>query len=61
MSNKDLRLDPHDLPKQNAWWYEEARGISVYVKQGGSPLPVVVISWQSLRAALKRKDKRAKR
>ena len=55
MSDKDLKLEPHNL-KDDAWWYEENSGIEVHID---CPLKhhAIKISWGSLRNALKRKDK----
>jgi len=70
MAAKDLKLTPHQL-SPDAWWYEDNGGISIYTStsqrakdfevDGAVPIHsetrVTFISWRSLRAALKRKDK----
>ena len=58
MANKDLRLEPHKLVKNKkcicSMWYEHSGGISV-IPNGDL---IVDIKWSSIRAALKRKDKK---
>ncbi len=61
MVEKFLSVDPHKID-DDVWWYEENIGITVVVRfrdnQGiciGSEQRV--ISWRSLRAALRRKNK----
>jgi hypothetical protein len=60
MANKDLSLKPHHQKKDESWWwYEENQGISVVVERSQIPGEVGIfdIPWQSIRAALRRKDK----
>lgn len=57
MGNKDLSLKPHDIDK-NTWWYEEPAGIHIVHREGdgGNTTAVhLVIRWESVKAALKRK------
>jgi len=65
MSNKHLSLKPHQIKGSNgsAWWYEESSGIYLYRKHfnddGKSSITYKCkILWRSIRAALKREDKR---
>lgn len=60
------RLKPYTLKqvpsvehKQTAWAYEEAGGISIYFSSTTTNLATRVgeLSWRSIRAALRRKDK----
>jgi len=55
MSAKDLKRSPH-LVDDRAWWYEDIRGIVVVVESSKTRL--LTLPWRSLRAALKRKDKK---
>jgi len=54
-----LKLAAHKLSVNigAAWWYEENDGISVITEMSGRN-QVIKIRWTSIRAALKRKDKR---
>ncbi len=58
MANKHLQLEPHKLVKNkksiDSIWYEHSGGISA-IPNGDL---IVDIKWSSLRAALKRKDKK---
>jgi len=61
MADKDLKRSSH-RNKDGWWWYEEPKGIAVMVPQNdraGNHLRTTehVITWRSLRGALKRKDK----
>lgn len=65
MANEHLQLKPHMTPDMNVWWYEEPAGI-VLVRADSSILPGIsnhstLIRWSSIRAALRRKDKAAKK
>ncbi|MFA5056529.1 MAG: hypothetical protein WC485_00310 [Opitutaceae bacterium] len=57
MSNKHLQLKPHRFKNRDGWWYEEPEGIMVVVYESGQHT-IARIRWSSLRAALKRKDKK---
>ena len=61
MANKDLKLKPHNLRDQNAWWYEEPHGLTVCsefsIHGTYKKVQIVKISWKALRGALARKDK----
>jgi hypothetical protein len=57
MSRDHLKLWPHNI-NENWWWYEEPQGICVVHHQGTKGAAMVNISWRSLRAALKRLDKK---
>lgn len=62
MSNKDLSGKPHNIKsKGEMWWYEENAGIKILCNrnEGEENYPIVtgIISWRTIRAALKRKDK----
>lgn len=63
MSKKHLSNDPHQIGKVpgEAWWYEEVKGIEIYIYRrsstGGPDTKKFVIPWAEVRAALKRKDK----
>lgn len=57
MANKHLNRKPHHID-ENTWWYEESRGIQIYVEKLGNVDPVIVnISWSELRDALDRKNR----
>lgn len=62
MSNKDLREDPHDLKdvrsgtESENWWYESKRGVEVVAPCECGKAKILLITWRSLRSALKRKD-----
>ncbi|MDH3981311.1 MAG: hypothetical protein OES84_00245 [Kiritimatiellaceae bacterium] len=55
MSEKDLKLEPHNVT-ENLWWYEENAGVLI-VFEGKNGPEQAIISWRSLRNALERKDK----
>lgn len=59
MSKQDLRRSPHKVKNIDwAWWYEEKYGICVVVHQGTRGAITLDIPWRSIRAALKRLDKK---
>lgn len=64
MANKDLQSEPHNAKdKSNWWWYEEPAGIYIQHKvtdEDGnySRHSSTLIKWTSIRAALRRKDRR---
>ena len=62
MSKKHLQRGPHSISKSEnclAWWYEDNGGIdvrfSMQTQAGGGNM---FIPWSSIRAAMKRKDKK---
>lgn len=57
MSQKHLSLKPHSV-NHNTWWYEENGGIDIYTTAVNGEQVKLRIPWVSLRAALKRKDKK---
>ena len=61
MSDKDLRFHPH-IVNQHFWWYEEKRGICICTEahdyKGEKGVELNYIPWNSIRATLKRKDKK---
>ena len=61
MSSKHLKPNPH-LVNEHFWWFEETRGICVCTENfsngEGRKVDVNYIPWNSIRAALKRKDKK---
>ena len=61
MADTDLRRTSHKVRgTKNAWWYEEARGISVIVHRDAiqpSGAAEINIPWRQLRAALSRKER----
>ena len=62
MSNKDLSPCPTDIKSHGSmWFYEQGAGIKIYCdrNEGEENRPIVsgVIPWQTVRAAIKRKDK----
>lgn len=61
MSKKHLKLEPHDakgLHKgYSVWWYEVNAGININWNNGKT-YGNYTIPWESIRAALKRKDKK---
>ena len=61
MSDKDLSKYPHHV-NDRFWWFEEKRGICVcseaWDPEGGKEVVINYIPWNSIRAALKRKDKK---
>jgi len=58
MANKDLRLLPKRSRNGNWWWYEESEGIRVYCLLSEDKISSHLIRWQSIRNALKRKNKK---
>lgn len=57
MSDKDLSMNPHKIRgMKTAWWYEEEKGICLVVEPHDTT-QLITIPWDSLRFALKRKDK----
>jgi hypothetical protein len=62
MSKKHLKRSPHGIKKAEncvAWWHEDNGGIDVrFSMQSQTPQGNVFIPWSSIRAALKRKDKK---
>ena len=67
MANDDLKRTPHHPQKrQDVWWYEESDGIHIvmedrrirYPEDRFVPSNSMKITWASLRAALRRKDKK---
>lgn len=65
MSKKDLKRTPHHPQKrEDVWWYEDNDGIYVVMEAAqhdtvkGGVANTCKITWASLRAALKRKDKK---
>lgn len=64
MSKKDLKRTPHHPQKRDdVWWYEENDGIHIIMEksphhyEGNEVANHCKITWASLRAALRRKDK----
>ena len=60
MSNKDLSTNPH-LVNTHFWWYEVPRGICVCTEaftSEGKKVEINYIPWNSIRAVMKRKDKK---
>lgn len=64
MADKHLSLKPHAIRgTKSAWWYEESKGICLVQEcrdvRGGllADTRQVTIPWDSLRGALKRKDR----
>lgn len=55
--NKCLHLKPHNISSRE-WWYEEPKGIVMVHSCEGCDRTTVLktITWQSIRAALARKD-----
>ena len=63
MSSKHLSRKPHQI-SDHAWWYETPKGLAVIVqslsfdsKQKTGHTAEYHITWQSVRAALRRKDR----
>ena len=58
MANKDLLLKPHQVKDavRDTWWYEENYGFHIFIADS-KELIEIKIPWNSIRAALKRKDK----
>ena len=61
MAEKHLQRKPHCLDDR-IWWYEENDGIDLWInlseKEWSSNFINKKILWRTLRAALKRKDKK---
>ena len=57
MGNRHLSRDPHHTKDDGVWWYEEPVGITLFVEQR-TKVATIIIPWRSIRAALKRKDKK---
>ena len=57
MSKAHLKRAPHTI-NEDWWWYEEPQGICVVHHMGTRGAFTVEIPWRSLRAALKRLDKK---
>ncbi len=59
MANKDLQKERHNI-NPFWWWYEMRSGIKIYHKNPDSIIgkESPVIPWRSIRAALKRKDRK---
>ncbi len=62
MAAKDLSLKPHDI-NENLWWYENYRGVELVIRHTDKNGTYVrtelsIISWDVLRRALARKDKK---
>ena len=59
MSEKHLKRDSHKIRHIDwAWWYEEKQGICVVIHQGTRGAVTIDVPWRSIRAALKRLDKK---
>ena len=65
MAKDDLKRDPHHPGKRDdVWWYEENDGIHIVMEaskhhyEGHEVANTCKITWASLRAALRRKDKK---
>lgn len=66
MAKEHLSLKPHHPTKRgDVWWYEDNDGIFILMENPSKKTHGVVntckIKWSSLRAALARKDRKAKR
>ena len=57
MADKHLHLRPHNVTKQ-FWWYEDRKGLTICSEINGHSFIVGDIPWRSIRAALKRKDRK---
>ena len=58
MANNHLLRRPTNIDK-NHWYYEEPRGIEIYIKTPEmEKTETMKISWGKLRAALERKDRK---
>lgn len=61
MAKKHLSLKPHKVTN-DFWWYEENGGITLcveyYQQNGFRKVSTHKIKWHSIRAALKRKDRK---
>ena len=56
MSNKHLSLEPHKIRgREDAWWYEEAKGINMVVEPQEQTVQIV-IPWKAIKYALARKE-----
>lgn len=59
VSDRHLKGAPHRLrDREDAWWYEESRGMTVVVEFYGAPTQTVLIPWKEVRAALARLDRK---
>ena len=59
MSNKDLRRNSHKVTgTNNVWWYEIPSGIHLLVRHNIGNIKDYTIPWETIRNALKRKDKK---
>ena len=58
MAEKDLRLTSHKVKNdlRDIWWYEVTYGFHIFIADS-EELIEIKIPWNSIRAALKRKDK----
>ena len=58
MANKDLQLKSHQVKDavRDTWWYEETYGFHILTATSEGVIEMN-IPWNSIRAALKRKDK----
>ena len=57
MADKDLKTRPHHHRGEGTWWwYEDPKGMTVVVEP--PPTRIVEIPWRSIRAALRRKDRK---
>lgn len=61
MADVHLQLDPHE-PKGGVdwWWYETSAGMFIFHSAPGKSTKSLLIPWQSVRAALRRKDEKVK-
>jgi len=59
LANKDLRLAPHRIKDdlRDVWWYEVPSGFRIFTVETTGVIEIK-IPWKSIRAALKRKDKK---
>ena len=59
MAKKDLKLDPYNLG-EDVWWYEDNKGIDLHIDiicpSGQRSHESYLIPWETIRAALARKD-----
>lgn len=59
MSEKHLSRKPHESKDGAWWWYETRAGITVYTNEvARNERNPLLIPWQTIRAALKRKDRK---
>ncbi|OHB71903.1 MAG: hypothetical protein A2W23_06545 [Planctomycetes bacterium RBG_16_43_13] len=59
VAEKDLRLTSHKVKNdlKDIWWYEENYGFQIFIAATEGVIEIK-IPWNSIRAALKRKDKK---